>query len=84
MTPVVQNVGNTKPNGRNLTEGGFDSDPKNNASFNSDIGTDQDPGRLAEQKFAKSTSESGANAGYTNPTVDANQPYGALGSDQRA
>ncbi|KAE8554333.1 hypothetical protein EYB25_002872 [Talaromyces marneffei] len=83
ITPVVQNVGNTKPNGVNIKEGGFDSNPKNNASFNSDIGTNMDPGRLAEQKFQKYTAQSGANAGYTNPTVDANQPYGNLGSDQR-
>ncbi|EED21497.1 conserved hypothetical protein [Talaromyces stipitatus ATCC 10500] len=83
VTPVVQNVGNTKPHGTNIKEGGFDSDPKKNASFNSDIGTNNDPGRLAEQKFQKYTAESGANAAYTNPTVDANQPYGVLGSDQR-
>jgi len=83
VTPVVQNMGNTKPHGANIKEGGFDSNPKNNASFNSDIGTNKDPGRLAEQKFQKYTAQSGANAAYTNPTVDANQPYGNLGSDQR-
>lgn len=84
VNPVVQNVGNTKPHGANITEGGFESDPKNNASFNGAIGTKQDPGRLAEQKFQKFTTESGANAGYTNPTVDASQPYGNLEHDQRA
>ncbi|RAO66149.1 uncharacterized protein BHQ10_002161 [Talaromyces amestolkiae] len=83
VTPVVQNVGNTKPKGVNIKEGGFDSNSKNNASFNSDIGTKNDPGRLAEQKFQKVTAESGANAAYTNPTMDANQPYGNLESDQR-
>ncbi|PCG93958.1 Hypothetical protein PENO1_080820 [Penicillium occitanis (nom. inval.)] len=83
VTPVVQNMGNTKPNGVNIKEGGFDSNPKNNASFNSDIGTNNDPGRLAEQTFQKYKAQSGANAAYTNPTVDANQPYGNLGSDQR-
>lgn len=83
VTPVVQNMGNTNPAGNNIKEGGFGSNPKNNASFNSDIGTQNDPGRLAEQKFQKTTSESAANAAYTNPTVDANQPYSSLGSDQR-
>jgi hypothetical protein len=83
VTPVVQNVGNTNPHGANIKEDSFDTNPKNNASFNSDIGTNKDPGRLAEQKFQKHTAQSGGNAGYPNPTVDANQPYGNLGSDQR-
>ena len=30
------------PKGKNITEGGFDSDISNNASFNSEIGTDND------------------------------------------
>ena len=40
-----------KPKGKNLTEGGFDSNPENNASFNSEIGTENDPGRAAELQF---------------------------------
>ena len=40
-----------KPKGKNLQEGGFDSDAKNNASFHSDIGTENDPSREAEYKF---------------------------------
>lgn len=42
---------NFKPKGENLTEGGFDSDAPN-ASFNNDIGGKNDPGRVAESKFA--------------------------------
>ena len=38
-----------KPKGKNITEGGFDDDPSNNASFNNEIGTENDPGRGAEQ-----------------------------------
>ncbi|OKL64486.1 hypothetical protein UA08_00876 [Talaromyces atroroseus] len=84
VTPVVQNVGNTKPNGKNITEGGFNDSPNRNASWKSDIGTKKDSGRLAESKFQKTNAESGANAGYTNPTVDVSQPYGNLQPDQRA
>ncbi|OCL01974.1 hypothetical protein AOQ84DRAFT_349862 [Glonium stellatum] len=39
-----------KPHGKNITEGGFDSNAPN-ASFNQEIGTDKDPGRLAEQNL---------------------------------
>ena len=35
-----------KPKGKNVTEGGFDSDAPN-ASFNTDIGGKDDPGRVA-------------------------------------
>ena len=52
-----------KPKGKNLTEGGFDSDPSNNASLTSDIGTENDPGRIAEQKFQRANAESGPDAG---------------------
>lgn len=37
------------PKGANLQEGGFDSDDRKNASFTADIGTENDPGRAAEQ-----------------------------------
>jgi len=49
-----------KPKGANLKEGGFDSDAKN-ASFDSDIGDKNDPGRLAENKFAAASGVGGAN-----------------------
>jgi len=54
-----------KPKGKNLTEGGFDDDDDDvskNASFNSDIGDENDPGRGAEDKFARENA-SGADAG---------------------
>ncbi|KAH7407526.1 hypothetical protein BKA64DRAFT_422042 [Cadophora sp. MPI-SDFR-AT-0126] len=43
------NTGKTK--GKDLHEGGFESHDANNASFNSDIGSKDDPSRLAEQRF---------------------------------
>ncbi|KAL8832157.1 MAG: hypothetical protein Q9191_000430 [Dirinaria sp. TL-2023a] len=53
-----------KPKGKNITEGGFDEDPSKNASFNSDIGTDDDPGRRAENEMQRATQ---AAAGSTAP-----------------
>ena len=52
-----------KPKGKNITEGGFDSDPSNNASFNNEIGTENDPGRVAEQTFQNTTQSASGGAG---------------------
>jgi hypothetical protein len=46
-------LGSTKPKGKNLTEGGFDSDTTRNASFASEIGSNEDPGREAELRFER-------------------------------
>ena len=52
-----------KPKGKNITEGGFDDDPSKNASFNADIGTENDPGRRAENEMQRTTqSASGSTA----------------------
>lgn len=50
VTPVVAESGG-KPHGKNLTEGGFDAEGAPNASFTTDIGSKDDPGRAAEDKF---------------------------------
>jgi hypothetical protein len=49
------------PKGKDLKEGGFDEGDDKNASFTSDIGDKNDPGRVAEQKFAKENAEMGEN-----------------------
>jgi hypothetical protein len=67
-----------------LKEGGFDSGAKN-ASFSTDIGGKNDPGRLAEQKFQQSASYQPGAAGI--PTQTANTDGGqfnALGGDTSA
>jgi hypothetical protein len=84
VAPVTENLGSVKPHGSNIREGGFSDTDRKNASFNSEIGSNKDPGRLAENKIQRTNAESGANAAYPNPTVDDTQPYGVLGSDQRA
>ncbi|KAK4993425.1 hypothetical protein LTR50_000355 [Elasticomyces elasticus] len=54
--------GEGRPHGKNITEGGFDSDGPN-ASFNQDIGGKNDPGRAALGQFQKQQAESGGGAG---------------------
>jgi hypothetical protein len=46
-------AGPTVPRGKNITEGGFDENAPN-ASFNSDIGGKNDPGRKALRDMQKS------------------------------
>jgi len=73
------------PKGANLTEGGFDSDDKNNASFNNEIGTENDPGRLAEGKFQRENAESGPDAGYPRQKgVTGEGSFDALGGETSA
>lgn len=84
VAPVTENLGSLKPHGNNIHEGGFFDTDRKNASFNSEIGSNKDPGRLAENKIQRANAKSGADAAYPNPTVDGSQPYGVLGNDQRA
>ena len=72
------------PHGKNVHEGGFSSNPSKNASFNADIGSDQDPGRAALNRFQRTNAESGPDVGTRQKGVDNQQPYQALGNDQRA
>jgi len=58
-----QYVDETGPKGKNLTEGGFDSDDSKNASFNGDIGGKNDPGRLAEETFTQQNADFGEQSG---------------------
>lgn len=58
-----QHVSGGHPKGANLKEGGFVSDDRKNASFTSDIGTRNDPGRAAEHAFER------ANAGSADATL---------------
>ncbi|KAG2415177.1 hypothetical protein HFD88_006368 [Aspergillus terreus] len=84
VADVTGDFGDKKPKGRNLTEGGFDD--SNNASFNTDIGSQNDPGRLAENKFQRREAESGPDAagGARQKGVDNQHWYQPLQPDQRA
>jgi len=47
------------PHGKNVTEGGFESNDRKNASFNGDIGGKNDPGRAAISGFQRANAEGG-------------------------
>lgn len=69
------------PKGQNLREGGFTSDDKKNASFNSDIGGKNDPGRAALDDMVR------GNAGASLPSQKGgmgDNVYEELGGDTEA
>lgn len=74
-----------KPKGKNLTEGGFDDDDGKNASFTSNIGDENDPGRLAENKFEQENAESAAyvGGGPRQKKITGDGQYASLEDDQQ-
>ncbi|KAL4977336.1 hypothetical protein BDW66DRAFT_132741 [Aspergillus desertorum] len=65
--------------------GEFPSDPKYNASFNSELGSEDDPGRMAEQKFQRREAETVAAAAAPAQKGTGHQTwYQPLNNDQRA
>lgn len=83
VADVTDGYKHQKPKGKNITEGGFSSEDPN-ASFNSEIGSEQDPGRGAENRFQRTTQESGLDAGFTKQKgMNTEHPYQAL-DEQRA
>ena len=80
-----QYVDSSGPKGKNLTEGGFESNDSKNASWNQDIGGKNDPGRLAEDKFERQNAEVGFDAGQPRQKgVTGDNNYDALGGDTQA
>ncbi|KAJ5082400.1 hypothetical protein N7532_011443 [Penicillium argentinense] len=83
VADVTDGYQHSKPDGRNITEGDFHSAGKN-ASFNSDIGTSDDPGRAGLNKFQQNNAKSAYNAGRpTQSDVGSQHPFEAL-DEQRA
>jgi hypothetical protein len=73
------------PKGKNLTEGGFESDDSKNASFNSDIGSKNDPGRLAELKMQKQNADAaGDSAMPRQKDIKGDNAFDALSGDTNA
>jgi len=68
---------NFQPKGKNLTEGGFDSDGPN-ASFITDIGGKNDPGRAALNAMEASNVPSAGGAGPRETQVSGDGQYSAL------
>lgn len=74
-----------RPKGKNLTEGGFESNDRNNASFNSEIGTKNDPGRAAELNFQRANADAAGDAGFPRQKgVSGDTPYDSLDNDIEA
>ncbi|KAJ5634746.1 hypothetical protein N7528_002588 [Penicillium herquei] len=85
VADVTDGYQGTKPDGRNVHEGGFASKGTQNASFGAEIGSDQDPAREAINKFQRTNAESGPYAGVPHQkTVNTQTPFDALQRDQRA
>jgi len=73
------------PKGKNLTEGGFESDDSKNASFTSDIGTENDPGRLAEERMLRENADPAGDAAMPRQQgLSGVNEYDALGGDTPA
>ena len=83
VSDVTGDIQHPKPHGQNIKEGGFQSNDAKNASFTSDIGTDQDPGREALNKFQRSNADTSLN-GPRQKGVEGQTPYSPLERDQRA
>jgi hypothetical protein len=82
--PKLVNTG--KPKGKNLKEGGFDDDDRFNASLSSDIGTNNDPGRIAELKFEQVNANTTAASASTMPKqhMATDTPYNVLSDEESA
>ena len=84
VASVVSNPGQSgKPKGKNITEGGFDEGDDQNASFNSDIGDKNDPGRKAENDMQRMTQASSGSTAPRQKMGDSdNSQYDVLETDQ--
>ncbi len=66
-----------KPKGQNITEGGFDSDAPN-ASFNTDIGGKDDPGRLGLNQIQEENTPFAGGAGPRETQISGSKQFGDL------
>ncbi|MCJ1462140.1 hypothetical protein MMC07_000740 [Pseudocyphellaria aurata] len=74
-----------KPKGKDLTEGGFDDvddSAANNASFTADIGSENDPGRAAEQGFQRTNAAVAGSGGPRQSEVTGKGQYDVLEGEQ--
>ena len=70
---------------KRVSEEGFDSNAKNNASFNSDIGSDNDPSRQAIADLQKKAQSASGGTGPRQPVEGRGTgPYDALNSEDQA
>ncbi|TDZ30367.1 hypothetical protein C8035_v002908 [Colletotrichum spinosum] len=74
------------PHGKNITEGFDDKNTKDGvqAAFKAEVGSENDPGRAAEQGFLQSQTKAGRDAGPRQTEVDGQTVYDNLKSDVEA
>lgn len=83
VADVTSSTSGGKPKGKNLTEGGFDDDSANNASFNPDVDSENDPAREAIKHFQGVTQLAGGDVGPAQKKQSEEGQYDVLGSDER-
>ncbi|KAJ5937762.1 hypothetical protein N7454_004104 [Penicillium verhagenii] len=84
VADVTDRYQHSKPDGRNIHEGGFSSADAN-ASFDAELGSEQDPGRAAINKFQHGNAKSAYDSGVPRQKgVNIQTPYDVLETDQRA
>jgi hypothetical protein len=85
VSDVTGDIQHPKPDGRNIREGGFESNDAKNASFNADIGSNEDPGREAINQFQRQNAHSAHDSARAHEKqANAQTPYEHLQHDQRA
>lgn len=72
-----------KPKGNNLTEGGFDDDPANNASFNPDINSEDDPAREAIKHLQGVTQSGSGDGGAVQNKLSGEGQFDVLDTEER-
>ncbi|GKT46150.1 uncharacterized protein ColSpa_06331 [Colletotrichum spaethianum] len=74
------------PHGKNITEGFDTKNTKDGvqAAFNAEVGSENDPGRVAEQGFQKVQTKAGRDAGPRQAEVDGQSVFENLKSDVQA
>ena len=79
---VASSTSGGKPKGKDLTEGGFDDDPANNASLNPDVDSENDPAREAIKHFQGVTQSASGDVGPTQKKLSGEGQYDVLGTDE--
>ncbi|KAL8805160.1 MAG: hypothetical protein Q9182_002142 [Xanthomendoza sp. 2 TL-2023] len=71
-----------KPHGQNITQGGFESDDGQNASFTAEIGGSDDPGRAATEQFQTAAQGSAGGKGGVQGAVTKDGQFDVLEGEQ--
>lgn len=79
---IASSTSGGKPKGKDLTEGGFDDDPANNASLNPDVDSENDPAREAIKHFQGVTQSASGDAGPAQKKLSGEGQYDVLGTDE--